>query len=74
MKETMRKRLYATFDGIGTALGATEAGLLAAHRHWLPLDISLAVYGFLSARLHGIARKNVTVPLPDSVDTDNGTD
>lgn len=55
----VRTLFYVAFDGLGTALGAAEVGLLASGRHWEPLTIALAVYGFLSARVHGLARANV---------------
>lgn len=53
-----RKIAYALFDAVGTILAAAEAGVLVTGHHWTPLTVSLAVYGALSARVHGLARKN----------------
>lgn len=56
MTSQLRARLYLVFKWIGIALGSAEAGVLAAGRHWMPLTVALAVYGFLSARVHSVAR------------------
>lgn len=68
MNTTIRKRLYWAFDIIGSGLAITEAGFLAAHHQPVWLTVALAVYGAMSARVHGIASKRVTdtvtKPLP----------
>lgn len=59
-----RAALYGLFDFAGTVLAATEAGFLAAGKHPTGLTVALAVYGVLSARVHALARRNVTPPSP----------
>lgn len=71
---SVREWLYGTFEAIGVVIGAVEAGCLAAGKHPLPLQITVAVYAFLSARTHGIARARVTKPLPTDSATDVDTD
>lgn len=55
----IRATVYAAFEVLGLVLGALEVGFLAAGSHSMPLTIALAVYAFLSTRVHGLARANV---------------
>lgn len=57
-----RAGLYQAFNLAGTVLAATEAGFLAAGRHPSALTVALAVYGVLSARVHGLAKRNTPAP------------
>lgn len=58
----VRLGIYATFELVGYGLAATEAALLIAGLHWMPLTIVLTVYGFFSGRTHALARSNVPRP------------
>jgi len=56
---SLRTAIYAAFEGLGYALTAAEAGVLATGHHWMPLTVTLAVYASLSGRVHALARANV---------------